>query len=412
MARWQGPLLIASACLASIALTACGSPGSSPHDGEGPRTSPVDGRPRTDPTVTSLSAVLVSPREPAIPFDGTDGRVTVTYELELANVTPFALSPVSAEVLDLSGQVVQRMDRSTVIADLALPSRRGGVDHLAEGQVATLYVTVQFEDRARVPRRLGNRVTVGGLPNGGTYTSDVAVVPVSDLRVPVVGPPLEPGSRYIAADSCCDSPRHRRALLPIANGQWLAQRFAVDWEQLDDRNRTVTGTDPAKPADYAVYGKKVLAATDGTVVHVLNGLPDQTPGKLPAGLSPAEADGNSVIMDIGGGLYALYAHLQRDSVTVEVGQHVRRGEQLGLVGNSGNSSAPHLHFHVMDGPSPMTSEGVPYVIDSFATTGRIATQEDFDTLENTITPLPTTPLPSDGPHERVMPLNLDLVTFG
>jgi biotin carboxyl carrier protein len=362
--------------------------------------------------VTSLSAVLVTAREPVIPFPGTDGRVTATYEVEVRNVTPFPLTPTWAEVRAPDGRVLQRMGRSAVSSAVALPSKRGGVKVLAEGQIGVLYLTVPFASRDAVPAQLDTVVSVTGLPGGATYTSDAVAVPVSSLTPPVVGPPLENGTRYIAADSCCDSPRHRRAMLPMANGQWLAQRFAVDWEQLDARNRTVSRGDPSDPAAYTVYGKKVIAASDGTVVHVIEDQPDQKPGSLPAGLTPAQADGNSVVLDMGGGLYALYAHLQKDSVAVQEGQTVRRGQQLGLVGNSGNSSAPHLHFHVMDGPSPMTSEGVPYVIDAFTTTGRITDQEAFDTLENTTKPLPTRRLDTDGPQRNVMPLNLDLVTFG
>jgi len=380
--------------------------------GGGQSRAEVCGRGCEAEAASSLSAVLVSPREPAVPFAGSDGRVTVTYELGVHNPTPFALTLTTAEVLDPSGRVLQKLEQPAVAANLALPSVRSGVKQLTEGQVATLYVTLQFPGRSYVPARLDNRIAVAGLPGGARYTSDLTEVPISGVEPPVLGPPLEAGTRYIAADSCCDSVRHRRALLAVANGEWLAQRFAVDWEQLDGQGRTVSRGDPADPAAYTVYGKKVIAAADGTVVHVVDDQHDQVPGRLPSGLTAAQADGNSVIVDLGNGLYALYAHLQKGSVAVRLGQRVRRGELIGLVGNSGNSSAPHLHFHVMDGPSPMTSEGVPYVIDAFTTTGRIATQQDFDTLENTTTPLPTRQLSTDGPHENQLPLNLDLVTFG
>ncbi len=75
--------------------------------------------------------------------------------------------------------------------------------------------------------------------------------------------------------------------------------------------------------------------------------------------------GNFVELDVGSGHYCLYAHLQPGSLKVKAGDHVKRGQVLGLLGNSGNSTEPHLHFHVTDGPSPLGSEGVPYVIDAF-----------------------------------------------
>lgn len=82
-------------------------------------------------------------------------------------------------------------------------------------------------------------------------------------------------------------------------------------------------------------------------------------------------DGNHVVLDLGGGRYAFYAHLRKGSVAVHPGDRVRRGQVLAKVGNTGNTSAPHLHFHLMDGPSVLGSEGIPYVIDRFALAGKI-----------------------------------------
>lgn len=72
-----------------------------------------------------------------------------------------------------------------------------------------------------------------------------------------------------------------------------------------------------------------------------------------------------MVLDIGHGRFAFYAHLQPGSLKVKVGDRVKRGQVLGLVGNSGNSTEPHLHFHLADSKSPLGSEGLPYVLDSF-----------------------------------------------
>jgi murein DD-endopeptidase MepM/ murein hydrolase activator NlpD len=235
---------------------------------------------------------------------------------------------------------------------------------------------------------------------------------VNSFDVPVLGPPLAPGRRYVAADSCCSSVRHRRALLPIGNREWLAQRFAVDWEQIDRTGRFVRrGGDPADVADYAIYGARAIAAGDATVVHVIDGLPAQKPGALPSGLLLPEADGNSIVARLDDGLYMLYAHLQAGSIKVKVGDKIKRGDFLGLVGNSGNSSAPHLHFHVMDGPSPLTSEGVPYVIEAFATEGRLRSTALLDKYENTTTPFDVVAFPGSGANRAEMPLDLTVVSF-
>ena len=141
----------------------------------------------------------------------------VTYELGVHNPTPFALTLTTAEVLDPSGHVLQKLEQRAVAANLPLPSERSGVKQPTEGQVATLYVTLQFAGRSDVPARLDNRITVAGLPGGTGYTSELTAVPISGLEPPVLGPPLEAGTRYIAADSCCDSVRPMRSRPPAGS---------------------------------------------------------------------------------------------------------------------------------------------------------------------------------------------------
>ena len=81
--------------------------------------------------------------------------------------------------------------------------------------------------------------------------------------------------------------------------------------------------------------------------------------------------GNHVILDIGNGRYAVFAHMQTASVRVKLGGHVRRGQVLGLVGNSGNATEPHLHFHICDANSVLSCEGLPYAFPSFEAQGRV-----------------------------------------
>jgi hypothetical protein len=102
---------------------------------------------------------------------------------------------------------------------------------------------------------------------------------------------------------------------------------------------------------------------------------------------------------------------QAGSIKVKEGDRVQRGDLPGLVGNSGNTSAPHLHFHVMDGPSALTSEGVPYVIDRFATRGRLRSTAVFDRYENTTTPFDVVPFAGSADNRAEMPLDLTVASF-
>jgi hypothetical protein len=240
-------------------------------------------------------------------------------------------------------------------------------------------------------------------------TERLATTKVDDRTLPVLSAPLR-GERFIAADGCCDAVRHTRALLPVNGQPVISQRYAIDYEQADAQNRIFTG-DPKDPASYAIFGKEVLAVADGAVVGTRNDLPEQTPGTYPAGIPIDEADGNFVVLDVGNGFYVNYAHMQPGSVRPKLGDKVKRGEVIGLVGNTGNSVAPHMHLHVMDGPSPLASQGLPYLYDHFTITGQVASTADFDASEGTGVPLVTVPGIQPSEHSNQLILDQTLVTF-
>jgi murein DD-endopeptidase MepM/ murein hydrolase activator NlpD len=109
--------------------------------------------------------------------------------------------------------------------------------------------------------------------------------------------------------------------------------------------------------DYFVYGKQLLAAASGTVVTAIDGVPDNEPGSM----NPLCAVGNCLIIDQGSHEYAVYAHLKPGSLRVHSGEKVRKGQALALCGNSGNSSEPHLHFHLQDNAILQDGAGItPY----------------------------------------------------
>jgi hypothetical protein len=353
-----------------------------------------------------LAAVLAPPA--AVPQ--SDGQWTLPYEIELTNVTnvPMTIESVEARDPDRGGTAVAALTGDGVAPYLALP---GGVKSatLGPGQSAVLFINATFARRADVPKKLEHRIVVTTPdpkpPLPARTVEDVAAASVVDTEPIVVGPPLR-GERWVAAASCCDS-YHRRAVLPVNGARHLAQRFAIDWIQLDPQGRLATG-DPSRNESYPQFGADAIAVADAVVVLVQDGLPEGKPGAFPASVSATTADGNSVVLDLGGGHYALYAHLQPGSIRVKKGDRVTRGQVLGLVGNTGNSDAPHLHFHVMDSPSPLASNGVPYVIDGFEITGRAVSATDLD-RELKSPDKPVDIVPVDGPVQRTNELPADLV---
>ncbi len=117
--------------------------------------------------------------------------------------------------------------------------------------------------------------------------------------------------------------------------------------------------------DFYAFGRKVLAPADGRVVHAVDGEPDRPPVRTrlrlarPSGEDPRQIFGNYVVLEHGHGEFSLLGHLRQGSVRVKRGDRVKRGQVLAECGNSGASAQPHLHFHVMDGPDPIRSRGLP-----------------------------------------------------
>lgn len=116
--------------------------------------------------------------------------------------------------------------------------------------------------------------------------------------------------------------------------------------------------------DYYAYGQEILAVADGKVIAAIDGVPDNIPGSM----NPYMVCGNTVIIEHDPKLFSAYCHLQRGTVAVKLDQKVRRGDRLGLCGNSGHSSEPHLHFQLQDGPLFESSFGIEAVFDNISVT--------------------------------------------
>lgn len=157
-----------------------------------------------------------------------------------------------------------------------------------------------------------------------------------------------------------------------------SQRRATDVLVVDAAGKTHKG-DGKKNEDYFAYGKDILAVADGTVVQAIDGMKDNEPGVM----SPLMALGNSVIIEHPGPVYSMYAHLKAGSVKVKTGAKVKKGTWLGACGNSGNTSEPHLHFQLQDGPLVDHSWGVEPTFPNVSVTrdGKTSVMNDYTWLK-------------------------------
>lgn len=307
----------------------------------------------------SVPVDLATPISP-IPFTG-DGKTQLAYELHITNFSRAEVTLTRIDIVGDNGAALGQFEGDTLKAMLSRPGTPGVTEtqKIGAGLRAVAYLWITLEPNAAVPVALRHRLTIDG------KTIEGAAVKVSTAKPPVIGPPLR-GSDWVAANGPGNGSPHRRALIPVDGRARIAQRFAIDWVQLLPSGETYSG-DAKDNRNYRAYGSEVLAVADATVATVKDGIPQNIPGEdsraVPITLETV--GGNHIILDLGQGFFAFYAHLQPGSMRVKVGDRVRRGQVLALLGNSGNSTEPHLHFHVADANSALGSEGVPYRLDSF-----------------------------------------------
>jgi hypothetical protein len=397
-------------------ILACSQPAESPPSPSPtppPTTAVATPPPQTPPAQPAvLTPLLASAVAPPIPVPATDGHIHLAYELQLTNVLPQELTLTSLAVvageqtlLTLSGD---RLGYWTRIIGTPTPTAT-----LGPGQTALVWLDVALDRSAAIPGNLAHAIGIAVpqpqpplLP--ATMTETVGQVTVSTRKPVVIAPPLA-GPNWLDGDSCCDMTAHRTAVNPINGQLYAAERFAIDYVQLGPEGRLFSG-DKANLQSYPYFGADIHAVADGPVVAIVDGLPEQVPGKNPTGLALDQYGGNHIVQDIGDGNYAFYAHLKTGSVKVKPGDQLTTGQAVAALGNTGNSDAPHLHFHVMSNPDPLRADGLPFVFSSFTLDSRVVSQDALDPLLNG-RPAELQPGFAARDETGVSPLVLDVMTY-
>ena len=308
-----------------------------------------------------------------------DSGAFLTYELHITNLS-------SAVVVLKSVDVVNGADTSRRLLSVAdsgllriisrpgsnvVPSERL---RIGGGSRANLYLWVPVDKNA-APATLRHRLTVQITgADSATQVLEGAVTPVERRAVSIIAPLR---GEWLAANGPSNISGHRRTALALYGTVAIAQRFAIDLLQVDDSGRTWRpGTDSTNNKSYYAYGKDIIVG-DGVVVETKDSIPENSPRSAVARATTINlitVGGNHIVVDLGQGHYAFYAHVQPGSLRVKVGDRVKRGQVIALLGNSGNSTEPHLHFHIVDavasGTSTLGAEGIPYALSSFELIGR------------------------------------------
>lgn len=310
-----------------------------------------------------------------------DGRTQLAYELHVTNFRTFDVALTRVEVFGGERNTVPLVSYqdAELSGILARPGARPDLPDkrvIGGGMRAVVYVWLALPETAPVPSKLQHKISFNLIKP--TENEDGAIeggrVNVRSDSPLVLDPPVR-GERWIAVYNPTHGGGHRRAFYSIDGRARIPARFAVDWVKLGEDGRLARG-DTSKISNWYGYAAEVRAVADGVVTDAKNDFPESAsladPQPIP--LTIDNASGNYVTLDLGGGRFAFYEHLQPGSVKVRAGDRVRRGQVIGSLGNTGSSSlGPHLHFHIGDTNSPLGAEGVPFVFRNFEVLGAVET---------------------------------------
>jgi hypothetical protein len=306
----------------------------------------------------------------------------LVYELYVTNWNaPPGLRFAAVDVEDVAtGKRLARLDtealeipstlRITPYPGIAGPRNR----LLPPGRTAIIRMEVQLPLGASVPAAVRHRIafesdpTIQMIQDDGSLSPELVAfsesMPIDRARPIAIGPPLLGGPWYcnngIGAFTSHDwigaSERTARMYVPARFGCDLFKAGAA--------------------SDINSYGADVIAVADGRVVKAQDDVPENVRHDgggyvMPVPLTNKTIPGNWIVLEIGKDRYAYYAHLKLGSLRVKVGDRVRRGQLLAKVGNSGNATGPHLHFHVCNGAGQSTCDPVPYVFTSYSLSGHL-----------------------------------------
>jgi hypothetical protein len=343
----------------ATALAACAPP------------SPAQPPPPSPPAPAATSStfdvhVLRTPA--AVPT--LDDEHVLSYELHMvsqgaepARVVELRVADVAGRTLvDLSGAALDALTLKHTAAMKRIGEKEA---FLSRGEGAVVRVDLHFPPTAQVPAALLHTFVLER--SGSAATTETLTIPVDRTPAMILAPPVKGPSWYMDG-AYAPTSYHRTAVMPIDGRFFGPERYAIDFEIIDDKGNLVEG-EVSDNTKWHGWGRPLYAVADGEVVTVVDDKPQQTPPIFPKDTTADNAAGNHVVLKLAEGVYALYAHMQTHGIAVKVGAHLKKGDLVGHLGNSGNSTAPHLHFHLMDGPDPLRSQGVPFVFDAMIDRG-------------------------------------------
>lgn len=330
-------------------------------------------------TPRSIEVVKLQP-----PYPGEDalriGYLLKTWMFESEGLSLSKIEILDAVTLHTVASFVNGVDDwPTIYKD---PVR--SLSYLPQsGLMNACYIPIQLKiaNGSSQPERMLHRLTLTRSGSSEPLIVDGGIFSPRYTEVPLVIPSPVKGNN-LWFNNQGENSYHFNYLAFSDGVPYAGMMFAFDSGQLNAGMTSLLRDDGSKnPLDnhaYCNYGQTVYSVADGTVVRVIDGFKDQQGNHQIWPITEENLGGNNLVIDIGGGRYAFYAHCIKGSFgNLQVGDTVRQGQAIAQLGNSGNSEAPHLHFHIFEGgQDPIWSQGVPFVLRQFDATATITATDD------------------------------------
>jgi len=326
------------------------------------------------------TALMIKQLSPAYFIDGDDGNRHIEYDLLVTSVFSGPVTLKFVDVTDESGKTLMRLDGDRLVEATQPLLDQKPVKSIPASSAVAVEIDLILPGKTTVPARLSHRIAYDFSMTDplatiiGKKQVDGPVVSVNQTPPIVIASPLA-GTGWLALNGCCSPNVHRNTRVGATDRIATSETFAIDWMRVDEGKECKN--DCTRNDDYSCFGVPVRSVSDGEVIGVRNDMPDERPSMIHSAniKTPFDYGGNFVYVRIRPDLYAFYGHLQPGSVTVKPGDKVKTGTVLGKLGNSGNTSAPHLHFGLLDRPDVLVSNSLPFVIDKLTITGRLKAGE-------------------------------------
>lgn len=322
-----------------------------------------------------------------------ENTVKFKYELNISNNyrVPFILKKVEIFNLEDDSVPLAQFDSDYIDENFERPGFRDedDVKLVSANQFGVLHLDITFNNKQKIPEKIYHKLYFERQNKKGeinTYPMEVAIITVPSITDNTLGFPFKQKGKWLY-----EADGHKGAQFITEGKSTYPQRFAIDWTFVNE-DGSFAKNDISKNKNWKTYGIELIAVANGTVVGVKDGIKENVPlsEEMAVDITLETITGNYVILDIGNETYALYGHLIPGSLIVKVGETVEKGQVLGLLGNSGNSDAAHLHFQLETKSNAFfKGEGLPYQLEKF-------TQLDYyDSAEEVLELLKNNQVPID-----------------